>query len=129
VPGAEVIQLEAVRAGTDGQSILEGSRRKARRRREHRPHPAHVCGGALVRDDLDFAFCGCDIAGDVVAGTRGIDDGRNRQCGRRFTSSAIASPHQGLGPLVSITTASVDLTNTTVFALPPVTRNRFGRSF
>ena len=32
----------------------------------------------------------------------------------RFTSSAIAPPHQGLGPLVSITTTSFDLTNTTV---------------
>ena len=37
----------------------------------------------------------------------------------RFTSSAIAPPHQGLGPLVSITTTSFDLTNTTVFACRP----------
>src|SRR5215210_5518091 len=28
-----------------------------------------------------------------------------------------------------MTTTSVDLTNTTVFALPPIRRNRFGRSF
>ena len=48
VSGAEVVQLEAVRAAANGQAILEGSRRQAAagRLREHQRHLPHVRRGA-----------------------------------------------------------------------------------